>query len=202
MKRALILLAIFGPSIIITIAVWAVRSTRAAGDREQPKPLSQIVVPAGMHVEIRLVSELTEATHAGDSLEALTAEPVLVDTQVAIPADTRAVVRILSLRKIKGRSTQATLQFEQLISKNGEIPVRSGPIEAAMKRTSDVGLAARAVEGMLGGAIGAAGGAAVGGSPSVGASAVGTMAAGASAVDERVFLFQIAVPLDLTGIKW
>ena len=196
------MLAIFGPSIVIIFAIWAARSTRAAGDGKQPKPSSQIVVPAGAHVEIRLAAALTESSKAGDSLEALAAEPVLVDTDIAIPADARAVVRIVSLQKIKGRSTEARLQLEKFISKNGEIPVRSIPVDARMKRISDLDLAARAVEGIIGGALGAAGGAAMGRNPSVAAGAIGTMAASPSEADEDVYLFQLAAPVDLTGIKW
>jgi len=204
MKRFLILLCIFGPSVAIAVSVSVVRSIQASQAHvEQRHGTGIVIVPAGTSVRIRLVGGLSNAAESGDLRQAITSGPTLAGTQTLIPVDALATVRILSLEKQPGNKVTVRLQLEALISKNRNIPVHSDVITAELDFASDFAVMRRAASGMIGGAIGASTSAVVKNDPRLGAAGLGGMAAGMGSEDESGDLvFQIVDPIDLTGIKW
>jgi head-tail adaptor len=205
MKRVLILVSVFGPAlIIISLSVWAGRSTRAVHAQERTSS-GQVVVPSGTQIRVRLVQGVTAGSRIGENLQALTVEPTFQDRQMLIPEDTRAVVEVLDLHKEKPEAASVTMQLNELIFKDRDVRVRSAPITAKLDRLTDLDLVSRAAGGLIGGAVGAAGSAAVRTNPDVGATAIGGLAAGASSQppdQEKVVAFQLLEPIDLTGIRW
>ena len=204
MKRFLILLCIFGPSVAIAISVSVVRSIQASQSHaEVDRGTGVVVVPAGTCVRIRLVGGLSNAAESGDLRQAITDGPTLAGTQTLIPVDVLATVRILSLEKQPEGKVKVRLQLRNLISENRTIPVHSDIITAELSRASDFAVMKRAASGMIGGAIGASTSGVVRNDPSLGAAAIGGMAAGTGTQDESGdLLFQIVDPIDLTGIRW
>jgi hypothetical protein len=202
MKRVLILVSIFGPALVILLSVWVARSARAVYAQE-PTGSTQIVLPAGTEIRIRLVQGVTAGTKVGDNLQALT-EATFEAGQMRIPKDSRALVEVLEVHKEKPEVANVTMMLNELIFKDRKVPVRSAPITAKLDRLTDLDLIARAAGGLIGGAVGAAGSAALRTNPDVGATAIGGLAAGGtSAIDqEKVFSFQLLEPIDLTGIRW
>src|SRR5262249_3421683 len=126
------------------------------------------------------------------------------DKQILIPEDTRALVEVLDLHKEKPEAATVTMQLDELIFKDRNVHVRSSPITARLDRLTDLDLATKAAGGLIGGAVGAAGSAAARAHPDVGATAIGGLAAGApNAPDqEKVLVFRVVEPIDLTGIRW
>jgi hypothetical protein len=163
-----------------------------------------VVVPSGTKIRVRLVQGVTAGTRIGENLQTLTAEATLQDKQVLIPEQTRALVEVLDVHKEKPDLAHVTMQLNELIFKDRNVRVRSAPITARVDRLTDLDLATRALGGLIGGAVGAAGGAAARANPDVGATAIGGLAAGApnEPDQERVLVFQILEPIDLTGIRW
>jgi hypothetical protein len=205
MKRFLILLCIFGPSVAIAISVSAVRSIQASQRRaEVGHGTGVVIVPVGTRVRIRLVGDLSKAAESGDVRQAITSGPTLSGTQTLIPTETLARVRILSLEKQSGGKVVATLQLQNLISQNRIIPVHSGVITAELNRASDIDVIRRAASGMIGGAIGASTSGVVRNDPRLGAAALAGIAAGTGSEDnaDDTLVFQILDPIDLTGIRW
>lgn len=202
MKRFLLLLCIFGPSLVIILSIWAVRLTRAAN--QAPGVTSHIVVAAGTPVRIRLIGDITSASKPGDMLQAIVASPVLSGMQTLIPSDTMAQVRLVSLQKRHDGKADVTLRLESLSSKNGTLSFLSKDTTVQFDRTSDLDVMQRAASGIIGGAIGAAVGGTVKGDPRYGAGSIGGFAAGASQEDtnEDAVSFQILNSTDVTGIKW
>jgi hypothetical protein len=200
MKRVLILACIFGPALVISLSVWVVRSTRYA---QEPIGSRQVVLPAGTEIRIRLVQGVTAGTRVGDNLQALT-EATFESGRMRIPKDTRALVEVLYVHKEKPEVANVTMMLNELIFKDRDVPVRSAPITAKLDRLTDLDLVSRAAGGLIGGAVGAAGSAAVRTNPEVGATAIGALAAGGTReIDqEKVLSFQILEPIDLTGIRW
>src|SRR5215831_8257060 len=99
MQRLLVLLAIFGPSVVIAVSIWAVRSTRAAAREAEERILpSYIVVTPGTPVHILLVGGLSQESKPGESVEALVSDPVITGNQIAIPVDTRATAQITTIQ--------------------------------------------------------------------------------------------------------
>jgi hypothetical protein len=205
MRRFLILLCIFGPSIVIAVSISAVRSTRALADRAASENRTGIViVPAGTFVRLRLVGNISNAIQAGGTRQAITSTPTTIGMQTLIPTETRALVRILSIEKRPEGKAEVTLQLQKLMSQNRDIPVHSDVITAELSRSSDFEVLRRAASGLIGGAIGASGGAVIKNDPRLGAAAIGGMAVGMGAEEQEAstLSFQILSPIDLTGIKW
>ena len=204
MKRFLILLCIFGPSVVI-VSVSAVRSTRATADRAAAENKSGVViVPAGTRVRIRLVGGISNAAGSGDIRQAITADPTMIGANTLIPVETRALVRILSFERLPEGKAAVTMRLQNLMSQNHVIAVHSDVITAELNRASDFEVMKRAASGLIGGAIGAATSAVVKNDPTVGAAAFGGLAAGTGTEDgdEAAVEFQILDPIDLTGIRW
>lgn len=201
MKRFLLLLCIFGPSVVIAISIWAVRSTHA---NQGPPAANHIVVPAGTPVRIRLIGDISSASKPGDMLRAIVAGPVLSGMDTLIPADTMAQVRLVSLQNKRKDEAEVTLRLESLSSQNGIIPFQSKDTTVRLDRTSDLYVIQRAAGGMIGGAIGAAVGGSIKGDPRFGAGSIGGFAAGPSQQDneQNALLFQVLNSTDVTGIKW
>jgi hypothetical protein len=203
MRRVLLLVAIFGPAIIILLSVWVTRATRASSVHEGTSS-GQIVVPAGTTIRIRLVQGVTAGTQIGENLQGLTAGATLQGTQMIIPEATRALVEVMDIHKENPEAASVTMQLNELMFKDRDMPVHSAPITAKLDRLTDLGLMSRAAGGLIGGAVGAAGSAAVRGNPQVGATAIGGLAAGGTGDpnQEKILSFQILQPIDLTGIRW
>jgi hypothetical protein len=161
-------------------------------------------VPPGTKIRVRLVQGVTAGTRIGENLQALTAEATLQDGRIVIPEDTRALVEVLDLHKEKPEAESVTMQLNELIFKDRDVRVRTAPISAKIDRLTDLDLVSRAAGGLIGGAVGAAGSAAIPSNPKVGETAIGGLAAGAPNTPalEKVLAFQVLEPIDLTGIRW
>jgi hypothetical protein len=203
MKRVLILVSIFGPALIISLSIWVARTPQAVHAQERASS-GQVVVPAGTEIWVRLVQGVTAGTRIGENIQALTAEPTFQHKQMLIPADTRALVEVLGLHKEKPEAASVTMQLNELIFKDRDVFVRSAPITAKLDRLTDLDLLSRAAGGLIGGAVGAAGSAALPTNPDVGATAIGGLAAGAPSQpnQEKVLVFRVLEPINLTGIRW
>jgi len=202
MKRFLILLCIFGPSVAIAVSVSVVRSIQASQDHAGGQKTGIVIVPAGTRVRIRLVGSLSNAAKTGDLRQAITSYPTLAGTQTLIPSETLALVRILSLKRQSGGRVEVTLQLQNLKSQNRIIPVHSDIITAELDRASDFEVMRRAASGMIGGAIGASTSGALKKDPRLGAAAIGEIAAGTGSEESADLVFQILDLIDLTGIRW
>jgi hypothetical protein len=205
MKRALILLCLFMPAAATGISVWAVRSRAAATRmRNEASSPGRIVVPKGTYVRVKLLQGISAATKPGDMLQGVTLDPVLIDGRMVIPANTRAAMHVGDIQKRRGGLAEATVQLRELSFTDRTVAVHTAPVVATLERISDIDLMSRAAGGLLGGAIGAAGGAALHGDPSVVAGGVGGMTAGQEGGEDSAGLlrFQLVETVDLTGIAW
>jgi hypothetical protein len=203
MRRFLILVCIFGPSVAIAVSVSVVRSIQASQGRvEADHGTGVVIVPAGTLVRVRLVGGLSNAAQSGDVRQAITDGPTLAGMQTLIPPDTLANVRILSLEQQSGGKVEATLQLQALLSKNRIIPVHSKIITAELNLASDFAVMKRAASGLIGGAIGASTSSVLKNDPRLGAAAIGGMAAGTGFEESADLVFEVLDPIDLTGIKW
>jgi hypothetical protein len=204
MKRALMLIYIFGPAIAIFLSVHIVRSIHASSFPAEESTSGRLVVPPGTEVRIRLLQGISPETQAGEDLQGVTAEACFSGTQLLIPENTRALVQVQDIHTGHPEAATVTVQLTEFLFKDRDVPVRTAPITARLDRLSDLDLMSRAAGGLIGGAVGAASSAAVHGNPDVGAAAIGGLAAGAISEpgNDKVLSFQIQGPLDLTGIRW
>ena len=202
MKRAIVLLGI-AAVVAVSAAMWTSRAARnRAAEAPVPSATSPLVLPPGTLVQIKLVGGISEGSRAGETLQGLTTEPILVGTELAIPADTRVVAAITAIHDLNDEVAEVTLQLQELIFRDRNIPVHAGPVTTKMKPMSDFDLLSRAMGGMLGGAVGAARSAAAGRDPSVGAGAVGAESGGEETYNKNRLIFRTLEPIDLTGIAW
>jgi hypothetical protein len=194
------------PAAVTGISIWAVRSSRAAAAHMQNEARlpGRIVVPKGTSIRIKLLQGISRATKPGDMIQGVTLESVFINGQLAIPANTRASMHIGNIEKLPDDLAQTTVQLQELTFKDQTVAVHTEPVVATLERISDLDLMSQAAGGLLGGAIGAAGGAAVRGDPRIGAGTVGEMAAGQEGGEnsEGLLRFQIVEAVDLTGIAW
>jgi hypothetical protein len=100
----------------------------------------------------------TKGNKPGDVLQGVIADPVLVDSQPVVPNDTRALLTLKEIQKPKHDFADVTLQLTGLIFKSGKLQVNVGPVKARLQFLSDVNVLTRGVVGIIGGAMGAAGG--------------------------------------------
>jgi hypothetical protein len=203
MKRFLILVCIFGPSVVIVFAVWVMRSV-SAGHTAPENNTGHIALPAGALVQVRLVRKPCAADGPGDVRQAITSYPAILGQETLIPQGTRALVRILAIQKQPGGKADVTLQLEGLMSQGREIPIQSNVITVRLKCASDFEVMRRAAAGLIGGAVGAAVSAVVKNDPRLGAGAVGGVAAetGHQTQDGEILQFQVRDSIDLTGVRW
>ncbi|HEY2384509.1 MAG TPA: hypothetical protein VGK48_25305 [Terriglobia bacterium] len=203
MRRFLFLLCIFGPSLVIALSIWTVRSIRASADQVVNSP-ARVVLPAGTRIRIRLVGELSSETKSGDIMQAIIADTVMAGTYPAVPAEARGFVRVLSVEKHPRDEGKVTLRLLSLMAQNRTVPLHSSPLTTDLKRASDLSLMGRAASELIGGALGAAAGAEIARNPSVGAGAVGEFAAGPATedTDKDALVFKLLDPIDVTGLKW
>src|SRR5579871_5678602 len=94
MNRAITLFWIFAPIAIATILISGIRSRAHTPDSPEPLPQARVIVPAGTYLSLKIVAGIFESSKAGDTLQALSAEPVFVGSQLAVPENTRVGVHI------------------------------------------------------------------------------------------------------------
>ncbi len=202
MKRLLIFASISLAALIAAREIWISRAAPAYVARPAATPASSsIIVPAGTAVRIRLVEGISEGSKPGEMLQGLTANPVRAGTELAIPPDTRVRVRMTGIQDRGEDVANVTLELQGFLTSDRNVPVHSNAVTTQMKRLSDLALFARALGGMLGGAIGAARSASAGRNPGIGAGAVGSRQARGRA-EESFLVFEITEPIDLTGVAW
>ena len=202
MKRLLILTGIAVAAMVAARWLWMSRAAQAHITRPASAPASSnVIVPGGTAVRVRLVEAISEGSKAGEILQALTADPVFAGTELAIPADTRVRVKAIRIQDRDKEVADVTLQLQDFLFSDRNVPVHSNTVTTRMKRMSDIELLGRALGSMIGGAIGAARSASAGGNPGIGAGAVGGRQAGGPS-GENVLVFDITEPIDLTGVAW
>ena len=87
----------------------------AAAQPQTPSPQT-ITVPAGTRIPLTLGGQITSKSRAGDPVRAMTAFPVTVDTQVAIPVGTYVEGVIDSVNR---RTPSAQIHFTRIVFANG-----------------------------------------------------------------------------------
>ncbi|HEY2380771.1 MAG TPA: hypothetical protein VGK48_06260 [Terriglobia bacterium] len=204
MKQAVTLICIFAS---ITIAAMLVSHRRSGGGTAhldgQPAAPTRLIVPAGTYLTLKVVEGIFESSKPGDTMQAMSADPVYAGRQLAIPENTRVGVHIDSLQRRNRDSEDLTLRVTQLIFSGRTVPVESSPVVATMRPMSSLDLMVRSAGGMLGAAVGAAGGAVVDNDP-LGAGALEGLATGTGSRETGTdhIRFQIASAIDLTGVRW
>jgi hypothetical protein len=139
---------------------------------------SHPVIKAGTPIRVRVVVGFSKGNKPGKHLQAIVVEPVDAGAQSVVTLDTRAILQIVSIEKQHHGEALVTLQLTALVSRNDNVPVHRNAVKTDLQRTSDLDLMARAIGGLMGGAIGAAAGSSVETDPAVGASSIDGMAAG------------------------
>jgi hypothetical protein len=203
MKRALIFASVCALILAAAIMIFGRWSSRTSAAHPQPLPVP-LIVAVGTSVPIRLTGVISEDSKAGDTLQGVTAEPVLVNSQIAIPVNTRAVVELIRIQSRKDDVADVIVELKELIARDHKVPVHSGSVKTSLNLTSDVDLLARSLAGIVGSAVGAAGSASVGGNPDVGAARLGArLSGGATEQDtQEILVFKTAEPLDVTTAVW
>jgi hypothetical protein len=104
-----------------------------AQEKAPPNEKRMVMVPAGTQIELTLSSPIrTRSTKAGDTVRAVTAFPVTVNTQLAIPAGTFVQGMVEKVGK-SGRPGHAGLQirFTHMVFANGyTLPLDGATAEA------------------------------------------------------------------------
>ncbi len=97
---------------------------------QSPNPANQnITIPAGTQVSLKLVSPITTKSRPGDAVRAVSAFPVTVGTQVAIPVGTYVEGVIQKVNKRR----PAQMQFTRLVYANGyTVPINGEYLQARM----------------------------------------------------------------------
>jgi len=191
----------------IVLAFWISdrRAQTSAAYFEPGKPPG-LNLPAGTSVRIRLTESVSDESKAGDVLHGLVADGVVINSEVLIPANARALVRVTGIHNHPhGEFADVTLELKELSSTDAHLPMRTAPVKTTLKRMSDMDVLARGIAGMVGGALGAADSASLGQNPGVGA-AMGadglTSEAETPQPGQNIVLFKTTEPIDLTGITW
>lgn len=202
MKRAITLIWIFA-IVIAAILISKIRSGPRAPVSPEPPPAARLIVPAGTYLNLKIVAGIFESSKPGETMQALSAEPVFSGTQLAIPESTRVSVHIDGIARLNRDSEDLTIRATQLLFSGKTVPIDSKPLIATMQPMSSLDLMVRSAGGMLGAAVGAAGGAVVENDP-LGAGALEGLAVGTGSGKSgtSILRFQIANPVDLTGIRW
>lgn len=203
MKRAITLIWIFAPIAIAAILIAGIRSRAHAPDSPEPPSQARVIVPAGTYLSLKIVAGVFESSKAGDTMQALSAEPVFAGGQLAIPENTRVGVHIDGIARHNRDTEDLTIRAIQLLFSGKTVSIESKPLVATMQPMSSLDLIVRSAGGMLGAAAGAAG-EAVGEHDPLEAGALEGLAAGTTSAQNgtSILRFQIANPIDLTGIRW
>lgn len=200
-KRAITLTCICTSILAVAMMISAHRSSHTSAAPPQPKPVS-VVVPAGTIVHVRLVQNISEDSKAGDLLQGVVADPVLVNSQIVIPVNTRALTKVIEIQGVKSGVAKVSIELNELIFRDRHVPVPSSTVTKGLKLMSDVDVLARGFFGILDGAIGAAGSASAGRNPNAGAATAGRLSAGTAQQDiPEILVFMTAEPLDLTTVR-
>jgi hypothetical protein len=97
----------------------------ASGPSAQSAPAANqtITIPTGTRIALKLVSQITSKSRSGDTVRAITAFPVSVGTQTAIPVGTYVEGTIQKLNK---RARDVQIQFTRLVYANGYTVTMNG----------------------------------------------------------------------------
>lgn len=203
MKQSVMLICILMPIAIAAILISTVRTDYRGPAPRTARPPARVIVPAGTYLSLRVVAGIFESSKPGETMQALSAEPVFAGSQLAIPENTRVAVHVDSVAMHNTDAEDVTIRVTQLIFSDETVPIESNPLVATMQPRSSFDLMVRSAGGLLGAAVGAAGGAAVNTDP-VGAGTLEGLAAGTGSGPNgtSIFRFLIASPIDLTGIRW
>lgn len=133
-----------------------------------PQPTT-VTVPAGTTVSVRMIDGVDSAVNQpGQEFAASLAAPVVVGSQVVIPASSNASVRLVNA-KTSGRfegSAQLALELVSVTANGTPYSVRSGLFEQAGssrgKRTAEAVGAGSVIGGLIGAIAGGGKGAAIG----------------------------------------
>ena len=201
-------LAIVGVFSSIVLGFWIVdrpaHTSSAHFDAENaPVPM---ILPAGTDLRIRLNDSISQGSKPGDALQGVVADGIVMNSQVFIPANARASIKVTNIHDHRGSDlADVTLELNELSSPNAHLQMHALPIKTTLKRLSDMDVLAEGIAGMVGGALGAAGSASLGQNPGVGAAAgVDGLTNEAEILqqEQTVLLFKTTEPIDLTRIIW
>src|SRR5437868_5117597 len=98
-KRAISLACFLTSILAVAMMISAHRSSRTSAAPPHALPVS--VVPTGTMVHVRLLQSISEDSKAGDMLQGVVADPVLVNSRVIIPVNTRAVTKVVGIQRQK-----------------------------------------------------------------------------------------------------
>jgi hypothetical protein len=192
----------------IMMAFWiSARPPRTSAADFQPSKAPVLnSLPAGTSVRIRLSESVSGGTKAGDELNGLVAEGVVLNSQVLVPNNARALIAVTGIHNHPGGEfADVTLELRELSSEHAHLRMRASPIKTTLKRASDLDVLARGIAGMAGVALGVADSASAGRNPGVGA-AIGadklTRETEIPQPEQNVLIFKTTEPIDLASITW
>ena len=201
-------LAVVGVFSSIVLGFWIVdrpAHTSAAHFDAENAPVPMIL-SAGTDLRIRLNDSISQGSKPGDALQGVVADGIVMNSQVFIPANARASIKVTNIHDHRGSDlADVTLELNELSSPNAHLQMHALPIKTTLKRLSDMDVLAKGIAGMVGGALGAAGSASLGQNPGVGAAAGVdglTSEAEIPQQEQTVLLFKTTEPIDLTRIIW
>jgi len=143
------LLFLFAAGFLISSPGWAQQQGPMLQAQEQqqaqeqaPAPKQEIIVPAGTHVPLTLTNPIqSKSAHKGDAVRAVTAFPVTIGTQLAIPAGTylEGVIDRVIKGGFSGRAG-LELHFTRMVFANGYNVVLDGATAQAKGGNSGAAL--------------------------------------------------------------
>src|SRR5215469_8167611 len=100
MKQAVTQICIFASIAIAVMVASNRRSGRGVPDQPELQPAPpRLIVPAGTYLTLKVLSGIFESSKPGDTMQAVSAEPVYAGMQLAIPENTRVGVHVDSIQK-------------------------------------------------------------------------------------------------------
>ncbi len=174
-----------------------------------PTPAPPVVLPAGTVLTVRTTNAIeAKSAQAGQTFQAVLAQPVTYHGHIAIPADTTVTGTIVSAKqggKIKGESDLA-LQLTSVRVRGVLYPIATNQYVQQQKgkggRTAKLGVGGAAGGAIIGGIAGGGKGAAIGSIVGGGAGVAGSAMTGNKALiipAETVLQFKLAQPVKLTS---
>lgn len=147
----------------------------------EPPPPTQVELPAGTEVRVRLDQDLgSKINNAGDTFTATVSDPVVIDGQTVIPKDARAdgtVVDAKALGRFKGGAALA-IRLDRVTTSFGAYPISTSSISRAQagkgKRTGIMAGGGAGLGALIGGLAGGGKGALIGGLAGAGAGTAGS----------------------------
>lgn len=205
MKQVVTLICVFAWIAIAVVVVSDMRSGHRGPDQPGLQPLTpeRLIVPAGTYLTLKIMSGIFESSKPGDTMQAVSAEPVYAGMHLAIPQNTRVGVHVDSIKKRDSDAEDVTVHLTKLFFSGRTVPIDSKPFVARMRPMSSLDVMVRSAGGMLGAAVGAAGGAVVENGP-LGAGALEGLATGLGSGESAIgrIRFEIVSTVDLTGVRW